>query len=61
MLLGTEFSSILREGKLLRPKNPLDQDAPWVSKDGALEVPSHQVSSEMQEIGAELALLQMSK
>ena len=58
---GTDFSAITREGKLLRPKNPLDQEAPWVSKDGSVTVPSYQIAEEMQEIGAELALLQLSK
>ena len=59
--LGTNFSTILREGQILKPKNPLDQDASWVSKDGSVMVPSHQVAAEMQDIGSELALLQLSK
>ena len=45
----------------MRPKDPLDQEAPWVSKDGSVTVPSHQVAAEMQDIGADLALMQLSK
>merc|ERR1712107_90859 len=56
---GTEFSTLLREGKQLRPENPLNQEAGWVSKDGSVKVPSYQVAEEMQEIGAELAILQL--
>ena len=37
--LGTDFSSIIRDGKLLRPENALDQESPWKSKDGSLSVP----------------------
>ena len=58
---GTEFSTLLREGKQLRPENPLNQEAGWASKDGSVKVPSYQVAEEMQEIGAELAILQLSK
>jgi len=56
---GTEFSTLLREGKQLRPENPLNQEAGWASKDGSVKVPSYQVAEEMQEIGAELAILQL--
>jgi len=52
---------LIREGKICKPKDPLDQEAPWVSQDGSVTVPSHQVAAEMQEIGSALALLQMSK
>ena len=58
---GTEFSSVFQDGKLLRPKDPLDQDAPWVSNDGSVQMPSHQMNAEMQEVGSDLALLQLSK
>ena len=60
-LIGTEFSTILREGKLVRPENPLDQETKWVSKDGTISIPSYQVAGEMEEIGAELAVLQLRK
>lgn len=56
---GTEFSTILREGKLVRPENPLDQETKWVSKDGTISIPCYQVAGEMEEIGAELAVLQL--
>ena len=58
-LLGTDFSSIIREGKLLRQTDPTDNEAPWVSADGETSVPSHQVAAEMQHIGQTLAVLQM--
>jgi len=57
---GTNFSTLVREGKICKPKDPLDQEAPWVSQDGSVTVPSHQVAAEMQEIGSALALLQMN-
>ena len=60
-LIGTEFSTILKEGKLVRPENPLDQETKWVSKDGTISIPSYQVAGEMEEIGAELAVLQLRK
>ena len=60
-LIGTEFSTILREGKLVRPENPLDQETKWVSKDETISIPSYQVAGEMEEIGAELAVLQLRK
>ena len=59
--LGTNFSTLVREGKLCKPKDALDQEAPWVSQDGSITIPSHQVAAEMQEIGSALALLQLSK
>ena len=46
---------------MVRPKDPLDQESPWVSQDGSVTIPSHQVAAEMQEIGSELAILQLSK
>ena len=57
--LGTDFSSIIREGKLLRQTDPTDNEAPWVSADGETTVPSFQVAAEMQHIGQTLAVLQM--
>lgn len=56
---GTNFSTLVREGKLCKPKDALDQEAPWVSQDGSITIPSHQVAAEMQEIGSALALLQL--
>jgi len=56
---GTDFSSIIREGKLLRQTDPTDTEAPWVSADGETSVPSFQVAAEMQHIGQTLAVLQM--
>ena len=58
-LLGTDFSSIIREGKLLRQTDPTDNEAPWVSPDGETSVESYQVAAEMQHIGQTLAVLQM--
>ena len=58
-ILGTDFSSIIREGKLLRQSDPTDNEAPWVSADGETSVPSFQVAAEMQHIGQTLAVLQM--
>ena len=49
----------MREGKLLRPTDPFDNEAPWVSADGATSVESYQVAAEMQHIGQTLAVLQM--
>ena len=49
----------MREGKLLRQKDPLDNEAPWVSADGETSVESYQVAAEMQHIGQTLAVLQM--
>ena len=58
-ILGTDFSSIIREGKLLRQTDPTDNEAPWASADGETSVPSFQVAAEMQHIGQTLAVLQM--
>ena len=39
----------------------MDQETKWVSKDGTISIPSYQVAGEMEEIGAELAVLQLRK
>ena len=61
LFVGTNFSSIKKNGKLLLCKNPLDQGAPWVSKDGTEEWLAVDVQDDMTKIGAELAILQISK
>ena len=60
-ILGTDFSSIVREGKVLRPTDPMDNEASWVSADGETSVQGYQVAAEMQHIGQTLAVLQMGK
>ncbi|XP_059097587.1 SET domain-containing protein SmydA-8-like isoform X2 [Tigriopus californicus] len=57
--LGTEFSTILRNGKKLRPKNPLEPNTSWVSTDGTNEVSSIDVQNDMTRIAAELSILQI--
>lgn len=56
---GTNFSTLIREGKQLRPENPLDQSSPWSSPDKSITISAAAVSAEMQEIGSDLALLQL--
>lgn len=58
---GTNFSTVLQNGKELRPKDPLDQSSPWISDDGTEEIPSEVIADDMTKIGAELAILQISK
>ena len=43
------------------PAAPLEENSPWVSKDGSIEIPYEEVCDNMSEIGTELAMLQMSK
>ena len=50
-----------RNGKFLSPSNPLDQSAPWVSEDGEEKIEAEVIQEDMTRIGAELALLQISK
>ena len=45
----------------MRPKDPVDNEAPWISADGEISVPSHHVAAEMQVIGQQLAILQLGK
>ena len=58
---GTNFSTVIRNGKFLNPSNPLDQKAPWISEDGKEEIEAEVIQDDMTKIGAELALLQISK
>ena len=64
--MGTNFSTVIgKEGVSLTCKNPLDQSSPWVGKDPEtgeeVSIESEVVQDDMGRIGAELAMLQMSK
>ena len=45
----------------MRPTDPMDNEASWVSADGETSVQGYQVAAEMQHIGQTLAVLQMGK
>ena len=61
VIIGTNFSTIYKEGVALLPAAPLTENSPWVSKDGSIEIPYEEVCDNMSQIGTELAMLQMSK
>lgn len=56
---GTHFSTLIRNGKLMVQKNPLDPECPWESEDGSEILSSDAVAAEMASIGAELSVLQI--
>ena len=58
---GTHFSTLIRNGKLLLQRDPLDCESPWVSDDGTETMSSDLVAAEMSSVGAELAVLQISE
>jgi hypothetical protein len=63
---GTEFHTVMgKNGVVMKCRDPLDQTSPWVGKDPetgeAVEIESEVVQADMVRIGAELAMLQMSK
>ena len=61
LFIGTNFSTIYKDGVELVQATPLNLNDPWVSKDGAITIPCEEVCDTMSEIGTELTLLQMSK
>lgn len=58
---GTHFSTLIKDGDLLLPQDPLDPARPWASKDGKITLSALDVYNDMTEIGAQLAALQESK
>ena len=64
--MGTNFSTVIgKNGVVLCCRDPLDQSSPWVGKDPEsgeeVSIESEVVQDDMGRIGAELAMLQMSK
>ncbi len=58
---GTEFSTVVRNGKRLRQKHPLDRTSPWVSDDGSEHMEVEDIADDMARIGTELSALQMGQ
>ena len=64
--LGTNFSTVIgKNGVSLTCRDPLDQSGPWVGKDPEsgeeVSIEAEVVQDDMARIGAELAMLQMSR
>lgn len=56
---GTNLSTVIRDGKEMRPVNPLDQSSPWMTDDGSDDIPAENIAEDMSRIGADLAILQL--
>lgn len=52
---------MIRDGKELLRRNPLDQDCPWTSEDGSVVLEIHEAAEDLTRVGAELAMMQMSE
>ena len=64
--LGSHFSTVIgKNGVNLSCRNPLDQSSPWVGKDAEADeevsIEAEVIQDDMARIGAELAMLQISR